>query len=60
MSTHYQEGTQVQVKYPLTKGQEKGDRAAWPWLAGVVQDVCGPDEWFVVVTDHAVATQEDG
>jgi hypothetical protein len=56
----YPIGTPVLVKYPLTKGQERGDRAAWPWLPGVVEDVCGPDEWLIAVTSPEVATCEDG
>lgn len=60
MTGGYQEGDRVRVRFPLTKQQEKGDRAAWPWLEGVIEEVCGPDEWVVSVTDYAVAVTEDG
>jgi uncharacterized cupin superfamily protein len=56
----FEADTPVLVKYPLTKEQEKSDRAAWPWMPGMIEEVCSADEWFVVVTDRAVATAEDG
>ena len=31
-NNHYPEETPVFVRYPLTKEQEHGERAAWPWL----------------------------
>jgi len=55
----YTEGMPVLVRYPRS-GQEKGDRAAWPWLPGVIEDVCGPDEWLVTFECLDVATTEDG
>jgi hypothetical protein len=45
----FEEGQQVQVRYPLSKAEEQGDRDAWPWLPGVIEEVCGPDEWSVMV-----------
>ena len=56
----YSEDDEVLVKYPLTGDQERGDRAAWPWLPGTVTEVCGPDEWQVAVDDQRVATEQDG
>jgi hypothetical protein len=56
----YPIGTDVEVKYPRTKVEEQGDRAAWPWLPGWIVEVCGPDEWQVCVQDYALALTEDG
>jgi hypothetical protein len=47
--TQYEEGQAVQVRYPRSRAEERGDRAEWPWLPGVIEEVCGPDEWSVVV-----------
>ena len=47
----------VMVKYPRTKEEERGDRAAWPWLPGTIVQQCGPDEWQVCVEDMAVAVR---
>jgi hypothetical protein len=30
----FPEDSWVEVRYPLTREQERGDRAAWPWLPG--------------------------
>ena len=54
------EDTPVLVKFPRTKDEERGDRAAWPWLPGTIVQQCGPDEYQVVVEDMAVAVREDG
>ena len=51
----YPVGADVEVRYPLTKEQEQGDRAAWPWLPGWIAEVCGPDEWEVCVEDRRLA-----
>ena len=48
------------VKFPRTKEEERGDRAAWPWLPGTILQQCGPDEWQVCVEDMAVAVRQDG
>jgi hypothetical protein len=29
-------------------------------MPGVIEEVCGPDEWLVCVTSREVATEEDG
>lgn len=55
----YQEGTPVLVRYPVP-GMTAGTREDWPWLPGVIEDVCGPDEWLVAVEAREVATAEDG
>jgi hypothetical protein len=54
------EDTPVMVRYPCTREQERGDRAAWPWLPGTIVQQCGPDEWQVCVEDISVAVREDG
>ena len=54
------EDTPVWVKYPRTKEEERGDRAAWPWLPGTIVQQCGPDEWQVCVQDYALALTKDG
>jgi len=54
------EDTPVMVRYPRTPEQERGDRAAWPWLPGTVVQQVGPDEWQVCVEDMAVAVRKDG
>ena len=56
----FPEGTQVEVRYPLDEQQARGDRESWPWMAGVIEDECGPDEWLVVVVSREVATGENG
>jgi hypothetical protein len=56
----YDEGSPVQVRYPRSAAEKDGDRSAWPWLPGMVEEACGPDEWLIVVEDRAVATLEDG
>ena len=50
----------VQVRYPVTAEQERGDRAAWPWLPGWVVAECGPDEWEICVQAPEVASERDG
>ena len=59
-TSQYPEGAAVEVRYPRSKAEEQGDRAAWPWLPGTIEEVCGPDEWLVAVESHDVATAEDG
>jgi hypothetical protein len=54
------EDTPVMVRYPRTPEEEKGDRAAWPWLPGTIVQQCGPDEFQIVVEDMAVAVRKDG
>jgi hypothetical protein len=56
----YPEGTKVEVRYPVDGQQARGDREAWPWLSGVVEDRGGPDEWTIVVTAREAAMLEDG
>jgi len=56
----YPQDTQVEVRYPLTKEQQAGPRAEWPWLPGTVTEACGPDEWQIAVEHPDVATTENG
>ena len=56
----FEPGTAVEVLYPRSKAEEHGDRAAWHWLPGCIEEICGPDEWLVCVTSRQVATEEDG
>jgi hypothetical protein len=55
--SEFEPGTPVLVKYPRSRAEERGDRAAWPWLPGTIEEVCGPDEWSVVVD---LPQMEDG
>lgn len=41
--------TPVEVRFPLTKTQERGDRELWPWLPATVLEQVGPDEWAVCI-----------
>jgi hypothetical protein len=58
--TQFPEDSWVQVRYPLTAEQERGDRTAWPWLPGWVTAECGPDEWEICVQAPELATEHDG
>lgn len=56
----FPDDTPVEVRYPVTAQQGEGDRAAWPWLSGLIVQQCGPDEWQARVEARQVATLEDG
>jgi len=56
----FEEGTPVLVKYPAPGMTHLTPRETWPWMPGVIEEVCGPDEWLVAVEDRSVATTEDG
>jgi hypothetical protein len=47
----YPDDSAVYVRFPLTREQRDGDRAAWPWLPGTIVQRCGPDEWDVQATE---------
>jgi len=55
----YSEGQRVEVRFPLTEQQARGDRDLWGWLAGEVEQQCGDDEYLVTVYDRRVAMLED-
>jgi len=50
----------VEVRYPLTRSEQQGDRSAWPWLPGSILGQCGPDEWHVRVEARELATLGNG
>jgi hypothetical protein len=50
----------VEVRYPRSKTEEKGDRSAWPWLPGTILEQVGPDEWHVCIEARELAVREDG
>ena len=56
----FPDDSRVEVRYPRTRQEEHGDRAAWPWLPGTIVEQCGPDEWLVCVEDRDVAVLRDG
>ncbi len=60
MTEMFPEDSWVEVRYPLTREQEHGDRAGWPWLPGWVAARCGPDEWEICVQVPELATWHDG
>ena len=60
MSTMFDPETPALVRFPITREQHDGDRAAWPWLPGTILAQVGPDEWDVMVTARELATLDDG
>jgi hypothetical protein len=56
----FPEDSWVEVRYPLARQQERGDRAAWPWLPPWVVSVCGPDEWEICVRVPELPMQYEG
>ena len=61
----------VEVRYPVDGTPTKTSagttvyisdvpRASWPWLPGVIEQQCGPDEWQVTVLARQVAELQDG
>jgi hypothetical protein len=56
----FPDDNRIEVRYPRTRQEEHGDRAAWPWLPGSIVEQCGPDEWQVCVEDRDVAVLRDG
>jgi len=47
--SEFEPGTPVEVRYPRNEEEARGDRDAWPWLPGVIEEQAGDDEWSVVV-----------
>jgi hypothetical protein len=58
--SEFREETLVEVRFPRSKQEEKGDRSAWPWLPGTVLEQVGPDEYEVCVEVRELATLQDG
>jgi hypothetical protein len=50
----------VLVRYPGLGMTADHARDTWPWLPGVIENQCGPDEWLVTVYDRGLAMLEDG
>jgi len=50
----------VLVRYPAPGMTHETPRDTWPWMDGVVENQCGPDEWLVTVYAREVASLEDG
>jgi hypothetical protein len=50
----------VLVRYPAPGMTHETPRDQWPWMAGVIEQQCGPDEWLVTVYARELATLEDG
>jgi hypothetical protein len=48
----------VLVRYPADGRRSATDREAWPWLLGIVEQQCGPDQWLTI-EDWSVAELED-
>jgi len=58
----YPDKTLVLTRHSLspTDVANTEDRTTWPWLPGVIEERCGENEWSVIITDHRLATLEDG
>ena len=56
----YPDESPVGVRYSRSKQEERGDRAAWPWLTGWIVSQCGPDDWEICVQEPALAVMDDG
>jgi hypothetical protein len=50
----------VLARYPIGGRQPASDRQAWPWLAGTIEQQCGPDEWLVTIEGRRVVELKDG
>lgn len=57
---HFRDETPVEVRYPRSKEEEKGDRSQWPWLPGTVLEQVGPDEYRVCIEVRELAVRADG
>jgi hypothetical protein len=56
----FPDDSDVLVRYPGYGMTADHARETWPWLPGVVEQQCGPDEWQVTVIAREVAELEDG
>jgi hypothetical protein len=50
----------IEVRYPLSKQEERGNREQWLWLPGTIVEQCGPDERYVCVEVRDLAVLRDG
>ena len=56
----FPDGSPVEVRYPRSKQEERGDRSQWPWLPGSIIEQGAPDEWYVCLEARELAALEDG
>ena len=50
----------VLVRYPAYGMTPDHARETWPWMPGVIENQCGPEEWLVTVYADELAALEDG
>jgi len=50
----------VEIPFPRSKQEERGNRDQRAWLPGEIVHQYGPDEWLICVTDHDVARLRNG
>jgi hypothetical protein len=58
--SRFPDESDVLVRYPAPGMTAETPRETWPWLPGVIENQCGPDEWLVTVYAPEVACTEDG
>jgi hypothetical protein len=56
----FPDGSSVLTPFPLRSMTAETPRESWPWITGVIEQQCGPDEWQVTITDRSMAELEDG
>lgn len=56
----FPDGSAVEVRYPPTREEERGDRDQWPWFAAVIECQVAIDEWLVRLTAPELGRLEDG
>ena len=50
----------VMVRYPAPGMTAADPRENWPWMPGVIEHHCGPNEWLVTVYARKLAQLDDG
>jgi hypothetical protein len=50
----------ILVRYIAPPADRTVPRETWPWMPGVIENQCGPDEWLVTVCARELAQLEDG
>lgn len=50
----------VMVRYPAPGTTASDPHENWPWMPGVIENRCGPNEWLVTVYARELAQLEDG
>jgi hypothetical protein len=38
--SRFPDGSPIEIRFPRTEREEKGDRSAWPWLPGSILEQC--------------------